>query len=55
MNSSIPYIDVWSTYLPDAQAYFPQSNYRLTLLLLVNVPIVAVALNVLWQFVHSYS
>ncbi|KAG6862517.1 hypothetical protein C0995_000065 [Termitomyces sp. Mi166 len=38
--------DVWSAYLADAQTYLPQSNSRLILLILVNIPVIAVVLNV---------
>ncbi|KAG5733202.1 Lanosterol 14-alpha demethylase [Termitomyces sp. T112] len=44
-------LDAWSAYLVDAQAYFPQSNSRLIFLTLVNIPVIAIVLNVLWQLV----
>jgi sterol 14-demethylase len=49
-NASLPFPDVWSTYLSDAQAYFPT---RIPFLLLVNIPLIAIILNVLWQLVRS--
>ncbi|KAG6851134.1 hypothetical protein H0H93_001014 [Arthromyces matolae] len=42
-------LDAWSAYLSDAQSYLPQSNSRLFLLVLVNVPVIAIILNVAWQ------
>ncbi|KAG6841440.1 hypothetical protein C0991_011110 [Blastosporella zonata] len=44
-------LDAWSAYLADAQAYLPQSNSRLALLLFVNIPIIAIVLNVVWQLI----
>lgn len=42
---------LWSGYLADAQAYLPESNSRLALLILINTPIIAIILNALWQVV----
>ncbi|KAF5382080.1 hypothetical protein D9615_004422 [Tricholomella constricta] len=51
LNGTLPFQDVWSAYLADAQAYIPQSNSRFALLLLVNVPVIAIVLNALWQVI----
>ncbi|RDB26125.1 Lanosterol 14-alpha demethylase [Hypsizygus marmoreus] len=51
LHSTFPFKDVWSTYLADAQTYFPVTNSRLALLLLVNIPIIAIILNVIWQLI----
>ncbi|KAF8071865.1 lanosterol 14-alpha-demethylase [Lyophyllum atratum] len=51
LNGTLPFKDVWSAYLADAQTYFPQSNSRLALLLILNTPVIAILLNVLWQFI----
>ncbi|KAG6828537.1 hypothetical protein H0H92_007615 [Tricholoma furcatifolium] len=37
-------LDAWSAYLADAQAYLPDSKPRLFLLILVNIPIVAIVI-----------
>jgi hypothetical protein len=50
-NSSLPFADVWSVYLADAQAYFPATNARLALLLLANTPLIVILINILWQLV----
>ncbi|KAG6900602.1 hypothetical protein C0993_007825 [Termitomyces sp. T159_Od127] len=44
-------LDAWNAYLADAQAYLPQSNTHLILLTLLNIPVIAVVLNVLWQLI----
>ncbi|GLB40347.1 putative cytochrome P450 family protein [Lyophyllum shimeji] len=51
LNGTLPFKDVWSAYFADANAYFPQSNSRLALILLVNAPVIAIVLNALWQVV----
>lgn len=48
-NGSLPLSDDWSGYLAQAQQFTPTP--RLALLALLNVPIFAVVLNILWQFV----
>lgn len=51
-NGTIPLSDVWSGYLAHAQAQLGGLNPRLVLLLLVNVPVLAIVLNVLRQLVR---
>ncbi|KAF9448648.1 lanosterol 14-alpha-demethylase [Macrolepiota fuliginosa MF-IS2] len=48
-NGTIPFSDAWSGYLAHAQAQIGPVNTRLLLLLLVNVPILAILLNVVRQ------
>jgi len=42
----------WLTYLHEAQRYLPDSKPRLALLVLINIPVIAVLLNVLRQLVR---
>ncbi|KAH8117864.1 lanosterol 14-alpha-demethylase [Phellopilus nigrolimitatus] len=50
-NGSLPFSsDVWSEYVQQAQAHLPSSN-RLMLLGLVNVPLIFILLNAVWQVV----
>lgn len=48
-NGTSLFADTWSGYLAQAQA---MSNSRLILLALVNVPVIIILLNVLWQLVR---
>ena len=50
-NSSLPISGVWSDYLAEAQAQVTALNTRAILLLLVNIPVLAIALNVIRQLV----
>lgn len=51
MNSTIPLIpDVWSGYLAQAKETSPSAT--MVLLALVNVPLLAIVVNVLWQLVR---
>jgi sterol 14-demethylase len=47
--------DTWSNYLSEAHTFLPTSPSRLALLAFINIPIVAVFLNVLRQLVSSKS
>lgn len=47
--------DTWSNYLSEAQTFFPTSPSRAALLAFINIPIIAVFLNVLRQLVGSMS
>lgn len=49
--TSVPLAEGWSGFLSQAQGHLPESNIRLILLTLVNIPVIAVVLNVLWQLV----
>jgi hypothetical protein len=49
-NGSLPVSDYWSGYV--AQSQLP-STPRLALLALVNIPIFAIVLNVIWQLVRD--
>jgi sterol 14-demethylase len=49
-NGSLPVSDYWSGYA--AQAQLP-STPRLALLALLNIPVFAILLNVIWQLVRS--
>jgi sterol 14-demethylase len=51
LNGTLPFSDAWSDYLAQAQAYFPVSNLRLALVLLINTPVIVILLNVLQQLV----
>jgi len=51
-NGSLPVSDYWSGYV--AQAQLP-STPRLALLALLNIPIFAILLNVIWQLVCNTS
>jgi sterol 14-demethylase len=42
-----------SAYLLEAQRYLPDSAFRLALLAFINIPVIAVVLNVLRQLVRS--
>jgi sterol 14-demethylase len=49
-NGSLPVSDYWSGYVVQAQL---PSTPRLALLVLLNIPIFAILLNVLWQLVRN--
>lgn len=42
----------WSGYLTEAHKYLPDSTPRLALLAFINIPIIAIVLNVLRQLVR---
>lgn len=44
--------DIWSGYISQAQ-FSPTP--RMALLALVNIPLIAIALNVLWQLVSPFK
>lgn len=44
--------DTWSGYLVDAQRYLPNSASRIALLAFINIPVIAIVLNVLRQLVR---
>jgi hypothetical protein len=48
-NGSIPVSDYWSGYVAQAQLI---STPRLALLVLFNIPVLAIFLNVIWQLVR---
>ncbi|KAF8907290.1 lanosterol 14-alpha-demethylase [Gymnopilus junonius] len=50
VNGSLPVSDVWAGYLAHAQASLPD-NTRLIILLLINIPVIAIILNVIRQLV----
>ncbi|KAJ2926833.1 hypothetical protein H1R20_g10257, partial [Candolleomyces eurysporus] len=50
-NTSLPLSDAWSGYLAEAQAQITTLNTRAVLLLLVNIPVLAIAVNVLRQLI----
>lgn len=50
-NGTVPLSDAWSGYLANAQAQLVATNTRAILLLLVNIPILAVVVNVMRQLV----
>ncbi|KAI0058678.1 lanosterol 14-alpha-demethylase [Artomyces pyxidatus] len=47
----VPSSDAWSGFLVEAQKIFPTSTARLALLALVNIPVIAIVLNVLRQLI----
>ncbi|TFY80824.1 hypothetical protein EWM64_g3185 [Hericium alpestre] len=47
--TTFPPSDAWSGYLAEAQKYLPTSTPRLILLALINIPAIAIVLNVLRQ------
>lgn len=47
----VPPQDVWSGFVVEGQKYLPQTYSRLALLALINVPIIAIFLNVIRQIV----
>ncbi|KAI9511821.1 cytochrome P450 [Russula earlei] len=52
LNSTVfPLHDTWSGYLVEAQRYLPNSTSRFALLAFINIPLIAVVLNVLRQLV----
>lgn len=53
-NGTIPLSDAWSGYLAHAQAQLSPLNTKLVLLFFVNVPILAIVLNVLRQLVREF-
>jgi sterol 14-demethylase len=53
--TAVPLDDAWNGFLASAEAHLPQSPVRLALLALVNIPILAIVLNVLWQWVCTES
>ena len=52
VNGSLPVSDAWAGYLAHAQANLPDKT-RLIILLLVNIPVIAVILNVIRQLVSG--
>lgn len=50
LNGSIPISDAWAGYLAQAQEHLP-SNSRLALIFFVNIPVIAILVNALWQVV----
>ena len=54
-NTSLPLSDAWSGYLAEAQAQITTLNTRAVLLLLVNIPVLAIAVNVLRQLVSGLT
>jgi len=52
-NGTVPLSDAWSGYLADAQSHL-QNNSRLILAVLVNIPIIAILLNVIRQLVRFF-
>jgi sterol 14-demethylase len=53
MNGTLPLPDAFSSYLAEAQAKITELNTRTLLLLLVNVPVLAIVLNVVRQLVSA--
>ncbi|KAF5342001.1 hypothetical protein D9611_001447 [Ephemerocybe angulata] len=51
LNGSLPLSDAWSGYLADAQAQITGLNARAVILLLVNIPVLAIFLNVVGQLI----
>lgn len=51
-NGTVPISDGWSGYLDQFQAHLPAGN-RFTLLAVVNIPIIIILVNALWQVVSS--
>jgi hypothetical protein len=54
-STAILNYDTWSNYLSEAQTFLPTSPSRVALLAFINIPIIAVFLNVLRQLVGSES
>lgn len=53
LNSTLlPAHGDWSGYLAEAHKYLPDSTPRLALLAFINIPIIAIVLNVLRQLVR---
>lgn len=50
VNGSLPISDAWAGYLAHAQANLPDKT-RLIILLLINIPVIAIILNVIRQLV----
>ncbi|KAF8273285.1 cytochrome P450 [Lactarius quietus] len=50
-STGLPAHDAWSGYLAEAQRYLPDSTPRLALLAFINIPIIAIVLNVLRQLI----
>ncbi|KAH9987308.1 cytochrome P450 [Russula compacta] len=50
-STVIPTHDTWSGYLVDAQRFLPNSASRVALLAFINIPVIAIVLNVLRQLV----
>ena len=44
--------DAWSGYLSEANKYLPNSTSRFALLAFINIPVIAIVLNVLRQLVR---
>jgi hypothetical protein len=53
LNGSLPLPDAFSSYLAEAQAKVTELNTRTLILLLVNVPVLAIVLNVVRQLVST--
>jgi sterol 14-demethylase len=51
-STVIPVHHTWLAYLHEAQRYLPDSGSRLALLVFINIPVIAVVLNVLRQLVR---
>lgn len=54
MNGTIPLSDAWSGYIAQAQTHLGTLNARVVLLFFINVPILAIVLNVLRQLVRMF-
>ena len=50
----VPAQDTWTGFIAEAQKYLPQTYSRLALLALINLPIIAIVLNVLRQTVRVH-
>lgn len=51
-STVFPAHHTWLAYLQEAQRYLPDSRSRLALLVFINIPVIAVILNVLRQLVR---
>jgi sterol 14-demethylase len=50
--SSFAAPEAWSGFVEEAQKYLPQTTSRIALLAFVNIPLIAIILNVLRQLVR---
>lgn len=51
-STVIPAHHTWLSHLHEVQRYLPESRTRLALLALINIPLIAVVLNILRQLVR---
>jgi len=51
-STIIPIHNTWSGYLIEAQRYLPDSTWRVALFAFINIPVIAIVLNVLRQLVR---